>query len=82
MPDHWVLLRICEEGLASSLLDAMQQPLDLAVRVIDEKVFAKAWELVKRTENEDQLPDSPMIDLVFEIQADRLRARKAARSGD
>lgn len=71
MPDEWVLSRICEEGLAMNLADAARQPIELALRVMELRAYARAKDMVDRSENAGDLPtDSPMVNLVLDNQAD------------
>ena len=65
-----MLSRICEEGLATSLLDAMEQPLEQVMRILEKRGYAWAKETIERDGVKlDDLPDSPMITLAQEIEA-------------
>lgn len=75
--------RICEEfGCLPSL--AVDEPLGLCLAIIEQRAYARAKDIVERTEHLDDLPDDPMVKLVQEIQWDlarearerKLRARK------
>ncbi len=45
---------------------------------MEDRAYARALDLVKRTEKADDLPDDPMVDMVLEIQFDV--AREAAEA--
>lgn len=60
-----------EEGLATSILDAMEQPLEQAMRILEKRQYAWAKDEINRPDVKlDQLPDTPMIKLAQEIEAD------------
>ena len=47
--------------------------------IIEDRAYARALDLVKRTEKSDDLPDDPMVDLVLEIQFDIAREAMDAK---
>lgn len=70
-----------EEGLASSVTDALDQPFDLTMRIMELRAYARANDLVERAQKNEDLPKDPMIDLVFAVREelakiDRERRRK------
>lgn len=69
---------LCEEHLASSLLDAMEQPLALALRVVEYRSYERAKAMVDNTKKAENLPDHPMIDLVQEVEHLRAVAKRDA----
>jgi hypothetical protein len=63
--------------------DAIQQPLDLCLDILEGRAYAEAHALVKRTADESQLPDTPMIERALEYQyahaAEVFQQKKAAQ---
>ncbi len=75
---------LCKAGLASSLLDAMEQPYDLAIDALSGLGYQNALELVDRTPVGDDPPHTAMIERVYlnrHRQAEEIRAERAARKG-
>ncbi len=62
---------------------ATTEPVDLCLMIIEDRAYARALDLVKRTEKQSDLPDDPMVDMVLEIQFDvareALEAKRAKR---
>ena len=77
--DDWIFGRFCEEGLAHSFNDALEQPYQACLDVLELRAFARAKQMVDGTDDESKLPDSPMIDLVFKLRDQRNREKLAAR---
>ena len=48
------------------MLEALEQPLSLTLAIMDLRSYAAAWRAVDQ--NIPNLPPSPYIDLVFEMQ--------------
>ena len=63
------------------MLDALDQPLDLCLDILEARSYADAHALVQRTADESQLPDTPMVqralDYQYQAAAERIRAKKA-----
>jgi hypothetical protein len=77
-------VRLCQEGLASSLLDAMAQPYDLALDALAGIAYQSALEVVDHTPAGKDPPMSPMVDAVYlnrHRQAEAIRAERAKRKG-
>ena len=53
----------------------MDQPLGLAVRVLDLRAYARAYAHVQATKKDEDLQMSPMVQRVLENQARALRER-------
>ena len=64
-----------EEGLASSINDALQQPMQLAYAIMDMRAFAA----VKRAIDEGKEPDSGYVQDVFEFTGELMKQRQAQR---
>ena len=76
-----MLSRICEEGLAENLLAAMQQPLDLALRVMELRAYAGAKHALVNAKKKEEIPNSPMVLTVMEIQAELLETLGKLKPG-
>lgn len=80
MPGEWAVSRICEEFgcLPRTAVRALQRDPELIGRVLELRAFARAHERFKTEKAEDSLPAAgtdPMLDLVWEFTAERLKAR-------
>lgn len=81
-PPEWLIGRICDEFPSLSPSQALHEPLDLCLRIVEYRAYDRAKELVEKTEKLDDLPDTPMVKLVQEIQHDiALEAWRAKQSG-
>ena len=68
-----------EEGLASSILDAARQPLALALEIVELRAYAQAKVMVEEAKSQDDLPDHPMVAMVWEVTADLVQAERERR---
>lgn len=76
-----MLSRICEEFHCTPL-EAMQQPLALVRRILLLRNYAAAKGILDRPDvKQENLPDSPNIERVLEIQAELGRRRREERLG-
>ncbi len=60
----------------------MEQPIDLCLHIIELRSYAQAKTAVENaqgSDGEDNLPDHPMIDLVWQVLAEQAKERAAAR---
>lgn len=73
MPWEWWLSLLCQEQLASSLLDAAQQPMAPALRVLELRSYARTKEQIEQAEDDSQLPQGPMAELVFRNMARKMK---------
>lgn len=60
--------RLCEAGLASSLSDAMEQPIGLALRALEERAFEEAYRALNEAQSEADVPTTPMVQVVKTIK--------------
>lgn len=51
----------------------------LCLRIIEQRQYARAKEIVEQSKSLDDLPDSPMIQLVQEIQFDIAKEARAKK---
>ena len=75
--------RICEE-FSCLPSEAMHEPLELAMDIMELRAYAKMKDVVDRAEKQTDLPDHPMIDMVSEIYGDiaqEIRAKRRERHG-
>lgn len=70
-----MLSRICEE-LNCTPLEAIVQPLQLTLRIIELRQFARVKQAVAQAKTDDQVPKGPLADLCFEFEHELLKARK------
>ena len=64
---------------------AADEPLDVCLRIIEERAYARAKQLIAQAKTMDDLPDDPMIDLVQEIEfeiAKEVKERRGAKRVD
>ena len=81
LPEAWALSRVCEEGLASSLVEAWEQPAALVLEILDLRAFARAKDVLDTAEDESKLRSTPALELVKAIEGEVLKrelARKRA----
>lgn len=78
-PDEWLISRICEE-FGCTPLEAIEQPLGLALTIMEMRSYAAAKRLVDGSKDDSQLPDHPMIPLAKEFAGEALMARYRANA--
>ena len=78
-PEEWVISRVCEEFhcLPSAAIEELEAgPLNLATDIIMLRAYAEAKRAVDGAKSEDDLPNSPLIDQVMEIQAELIKEQR------
>lgn len=80
-PEEWLLSRLCEEfpGCLPSQLE--DEPLRPLLRILEYRGYARALQTIEDhaaamragTAKPDDLPTGPMIDMVFEVQGEKIR---------
>ena len=77
-----MLSRICEEFHIPPS-QAVDEPLEVCLLIMESRAYAKAKQIVEQTEKAEDLPDDPMVDLVQEIQfalaREAIEARRARK---
>lgn len=58
---------------------AVHEPLELALRVIEARSYSRAKHIIDRAEKDSDIPDDPMIDTVWEIQREIVRDLREAK---
>lgn len=66
---------ICEEFRCLPS-EAVEEPLELALRIMEDRAYHRAKLAVSKCKNLDDLPDDPMVALVLEIEFDIARAKR------
>jgi hypothetical protein len=80
-PMAWYAARLCEEGLASSLVDALGQPYPLAQQALLMRQYARAKQAVESAKQQSDLPDTPKVREVQRVLIERAAARRRLRAG-
>lgn len=70
-----------EEGLAQNILDALEQPLDLALEIMEERAFAQAKHALDLAKDSSEV-NHPMVDTVFKIVREAYGTRKPGSKGN
>ena len=79
LPYDWLISCICKEFGCLPSAAREETDIDLVLRIMDDRAYARAKHTIETTKMDD-LPDDPMIGLVQEIQFDIARERKARRA--
>lgn len=58
----------------------MSQPLELCLRIIELRQYARTKEAVERAKSDEQMPDGPMAALAFEFQHRLIKERQAKKA--
>ena len=61
--------------MAGNILEAMEQPFDLAITIMGLRSYAEAKRVVDNAKQENDLPDHPMIEQVLDIQVEIVREK-------
>ena len=77
-PDEWLISRICEEFHCTPL-EALEQPLELTLDIIGLRAYSEAKQMIDTTEDKANLPQSPMIEMVWAILEDKSQEIKVLR---
>jgi len=79
-PIEWIISRVCEEFhcLPSQAEAELDNPDSIALEIIQLRAYAKTKAQIDRAKSEDDMPDGPMVDLVFDIQAELFQRQKEA----
>ena len=65
-PAEWLLSRICEEfGCRPS--EALREDGTLVTAILELRSYARTKAAVDRAQRPEDMPDTPMVELVFEI---------------
>ena len=78
-PFEWFISRVCEEFNclpSQAVRELMTDPAQTAIDIMELRAYVKAKEVLDNAKNQKDIPDSPVIDRVFEIQAEILKRRR------
>jgi len=81
-PFEWVVSRICEEFHClptAALAELLDDPAGMAIEILELRAYARAKESLDNAKSKNDVPSSPMVDMVMEIQAE-LAKRKRGES--
>ena len=76
MPWDWLISRVCEEFgcLPSAAVRELMDDRDhLALDIMESRAYVRTKEAVARARTEADMPDGPMVEQVFEVEAELLR---------
>lgn len=62
-----------------ALCELEECPEPLLATILDFRAYSRAKQLIKQAKSQSDVPDSPYVDLVFEIESILWRRGKAAR---
>ena len=68
-----------EEGLAGSILEALAQPAGLTQRILDARRYARTLRAVEASTLDQIDASDPMVQTVWELQAETSQEIRAAR---
>lgn len=71
--------RVCEEFHclpSAAVRELMDDPSGLALEVMEQRAYARTKEQVDRASKDEDMPRGPMVDVVFEVQAELLRRHR------
>lgn len=80
MPDDWIISRICEE-FSCTPSEAIRQPLGLTLRIIELRAYARAKQALAEAQSETDVPQTPAVEWVWEVEQELLRRRRMRRDG-
>jgi hypothetical protein len=82
-PDEWLLSRLCEElGVPLVAGGALDQPLALALDVLELRAYARAKAALEAAEKPEDVPRTPAVGWVGEVQAALWQERQARRGAE
>jgi hypothetical protein len=79
VPFEWVISRVCEEFNclpSAAVRELMNDPAQMALDIIEFRAYARAKEALDNAKKPEDVPDSPMIEMVWLVQEEMLKRRK------
>jgi tRNA isopentenyl-2-thiomethyl-A-37 hydroxylase MiaE len=76
---EWVISRICEEFncLPTEAMREMEEaPTGMIKDILELREYSRAKQIIDNAQKEEDIPSSPVIDMVFEIEATLIKERK------
>ena len=77
-PEEWLISRICEEFQCLPS-EAINEPLLLCLRIIEQRAYARAKDIVDHTEKASDLPNNAMVEMVQDIEFDIAQEARDAK---
>lgn len=78
-PEAWLISRLCEEfGCRPS--EALDEPAALTLEIMELRAYARAKAELEAAQKEEDVPRTPMVERVWEVQHALLQRRNASRS--
>ena len=78
-PFEWVVSRICEEFHClptAAVTELLDDPTGMAMEILELRAYSRAKEALDNAKSKNDVPDSPMIDMVMEIQAELVKRKR------
>ena len=77
-PFEWLVSRVCEEFhcLPSQAVDELLDNDRIVLDIMGLRAYARAKEAIDSAKRPEDVPDSPMVDQVFAVQAELLKRRR------
>lgn len=78
-PFEWLVSRVCEEFHclpSEAVNELMDDPSHMALDIIELRAYAVAKNMLDKAQSDKDIPDGPIIDRVFEIQAEVLKRKR------
>lgn len=78
-PFAWLVSRLCEEFSISpgqALRELAETPWRLLSDILELRAYARAKELLEQARSEGDVPRTPAVEMVWEVQAELLRRRR------
>ncbi len=81
-PWEWAVSRVCEEFHclpSAAVNELMDDPDRLALEIIELRAYARAKEQLDNAKKSTDVPKTPMIEKVWEVQAELHKQRKGEK---
>ena len=79
LPFEWIISRICEEFNclpSAALRELMNDPAQMAIDIMELRAYARTKEMLDNAQNKADVKNTPMVEKVFEIIAEREKRRR------
>lgn len=79
-PEAWLISRLCEEfGCRPS--EALDEPAGLTLEIMELRAYARAKAELEAAQKEEDVPRTPMVERVWEVQGEIWKRRQAQGTG-
>lgn len=82
LTDEWLISRVCEEFSCTpsvAIAELETTPFGLVTEILALRGYARSKEILDNAKNQNDVPDNAGIDLVFKVQAEVIKRKRAAR---